>query len=74
MNANQSSGVIIAVAVLAALLSAALWDIYAYASAANVRTVSSVLGGWARQFPIFAVAIGVILGHLFWPPDNGGTH
>ena len=59
----------IAVAIVVALGLAGIWDIIALSSGGKMATVSSVLTGWARDLPIFAVSIGVLIGHLFWPAD-----
>jgi len=65
----------LAVSVLALFVVIGIWDIVAYIRQDQGATVSNILAGWAREFPIFAVAIGAIVGHLFWPlipPSNGG--
>lgn len=30
-------------------------------------TVSNIISEWSTRFPILAVSIGVMIGHLFWP-------
>ena len=61
---------IIAVSLVAILALAGIWDIIAVSSGGRIATVSSVLSQWARELPIFSVAVGVLIGHLFWPPDK----
>jgi hypothetical protein len=33
----------------------------------DTETVSSVLANWSQCFPILPFAVGVIVGHIFWP-------
>lgn len=70
MTAKMLAPTILAIALVAILAMAGLWDIYAKARGDGFASVSSVISSWGKQFPIFAVAIGVLIGHLFWPPDN----
>lgn len=44
-----------------------LFDIFAGLNERPQDTVSAVLFDWSRDFPILPLAVGVLLGHLFWP-------
>lgn len=52
------------------LLVPILYTIYAWYFG-RVATISSVVGRWAQRWPflpwLFAYAVGVLAGHLFWP-------
>lgn len=52
---------------IAVCLAVSVWDLVALANGRREDTVSEILAGWVREFPILAVAIGVVIGHLFWP-------
>jgi len=55
------------VVVLGAVLAIVLYDIAAYSLWGVSATVSRVTLGWASGLPIISLAIGVVIGHLFWP-------
>ena len=65
----------IALALLALHLVVGAWDIYATFWLPPGSTVSWVLQGWCRHWPVLPFAMGVLAGHLLWPPymylDNG---
>lgn len=54
----------ILLAVVALLIG---WDIFAAVRWGASQTISFDLLTAARQRPIIATAIGVVIGHLFWP-------
>lgn len=58
---------LLAVAILVVLLLAAVWDIAAGYRGQAAETVSSVLQAWSIAWPVLPLAVGVILGHVFWP-------
>jgi hypothetical protein len=43
------------------------WDIYAYVATGPSATISRVALDFAGRHPVFILAVGVLLGHLFWP-------
>lgn len=63
--------------VLACCAALAAWDLYAYGRGGWPATVSYLVLTRARRHPILAVAVGVLIGHLFWPqpepPDDEPT-
>lgn len=58
---------ILALCLLTMMMIVGMWDIYAYATNDPEGTVSNIIGTWGEQFPMLSVAIGVLVGHLFWP-------
>ncbi len=62
--------VTIGILVATALLLIA-WDVYAYLAAGSEATISRVTLGFARQHPVLPFAVGVLMGHLFWPQKVG---
>ena len=51
--------------VLATLI--VLFDLWVAWRGQGGATVSAVLSGWAKEVPLLPFAIGVLIGHLFWP-------
>jgi H+/Cl- antiporter ClcA len=56
---------------LAAVLHAVIilvtaWDLWVQWRGDSTHTVSSIIRGWAVQWPLLPFATGVIVGHLFW--------
>lgn len=43
------------------------WDTFVALKAGNSATISQVLYQFAKQEPIICVALGIVVGHLFWP-------
>lgn len=54
-------------AVVGILVGAGAWDVYLWVSRSPGQTVSHVIGQWGAEFPPALIALGVLLGHLFWP-------
>lgn len=52
---------------VATALGLAIYDIVAVWRGGGRATISSVLLASAHSYPIIVLAIGVLLGHLFWP-------
>lgn len=58
---------VIGLCVVGSLAAAGLWDVYAITQEPQRETVSAVLRTWATRFPPAATAVGILIGHLFWP-------
>lgn len=52
---------------LATLLAVGIADILLVRYRPGDPTVSSTIWGLARCYPIIVLAVGILLGHLFWP-------
>lgn len=50
-----------------AVISLASWTTVAKLWGHEGDTVSEVVVGWASNYPLILVGIGVVLGHWFWP-------
>lgn len=50
------------------------YDLFVYRTAGVDATISAVSLDFAREWPIAAVAIGVVVGHLFWPQTKRTAH
>ena len=44
-----------------------VWDIVVASNDTDGDTISEIILGFAGDWPILAVAFGVLAGHLFWP-------
>lgn len=53
------------IGLIVAFLLGCVYDLFAFTAAGNDATISRVLLGWATDYPIVAIAFGVLLGHLF---------
>lgn len=61
-------------AILMALASLLLYDLYAVYAAGFEATISVVVFTLAKQAPIIPFLAGVLVGHLFWPIEgSNGT-
>lgn len=54
---------------LGVLASVWLFDLYAGVHQEPAQTVSATLLEWSRRWPMLPFAIGVLIGHLFWPSE-----
>ena len=50
---------------IVAFIIGCVYDVAAYTNAGNDATISRVMLAWAKDYPIVAIAFGVLLGHLF---------
>lgn len=48
------------------------WDIYVAANSSSGDTISEITLGFAQKHPVVPFALGVIMGHLFWPQKQSG--
>lgn len=48
------------------VLAAVAWELYAFYRFGEEATISTVMLRWASDNPIIAVAVGVLIGHIFW--------
>lgn len=44
-----------------------LLDLVAYVTVGTIGTLSDFVLGLVTAWPILALAVGVVIGHLFWP-------
>lgn len=44
-----------------------LWDVIAVSKGNINDTVSRTLQDWSLMYPVLPLALGVVLGHIFWP-------
>lgn len=56
----------IGVAILLILGVAGVWDLYVAYRGMGEWTVSEVLRGWSRTFPMLPLFIGIVIGHILW--------
>jgi len=59
--------VVLASLVHVVLLLIAAWDLTAAATNHPELSVSALTQRWAIENPVLPLAVGVIMGHLFWP-------
>jgi len=57
----------LAIALIATIATCGVFDVWCLYTGRPEDLMSSVLGRWSRQFPILPLAVGIALGHLFWP-------
>lgn len=63
----MNAGAMIAVWLLANVAAVGLYDVVIYFMLPEQQTVSYWLQRWFREWPMFAVTFGIIVGHLCWP-------
>lgn len=59
--------VVLAFTFLLVTFAVGVWDIYAVAKGRPEDTVSVTLHAWSIIYPILPLAIGLVIGHIFWP-------
>lgn len=59
--------VVFAVCMMLSCLFAGLWDVWVIAHGRPNDTVSRVLQEWSVAYPMLPLALGILLGHIFWP-------
>jgi hypothetical protein len=70
--------VLLAIWLLFSTLVVGVWDVMVAFRAVPGRTVSSYLTEWGERWLPGVLLLGIVLGHLLWPPDrsrgpgNGG--
>lgn len=68
-----NSGFAIAAWLLANLILVGVYELVAFFFLSHEDTVSFWLQRWFMAFPVLALCLGVIIGHLCWPLRmNGG--
>lgn len=60
----------LAIALLVIMMLSGIWDVYAIAVNHPLDTVSRVLQDWSLKYPVLPMALGIILGHIFWPQNS----
>ena len=58
---------ILAVWIIISLVLAGIWDIAVTFYAIQQETVSRTFLTWSQSFPPLLLALGILIGHLFWP-------
>jgi len=43
------------------------WDVLAILYSSNESSISSIMYDFSRKHPIIPLAVGVLIGHFFWP-------
>lgn len=46
---------------------AVLYDMFALWSGGAEATISRVIYATAQEYPVLTLAVGILMGHLFWP-------
>lgn len=59
--------IVLAFALVIVIAAIAGWDIVCAAWGRPTDTVSATLQDWGQQHPMLSVAIGTVIGHIFWP-------
>lgn len=57
---------------LAVLVMVGIWDVYTLLYGESGQSVSQYLHRLATAWPILPFAVGVLIGHLFWPVGRQG--
>jgi len=55
------------IVVIVAVLAIVCYDVFAYFAHGVDTTISRVVLGWSKQWPVIPFGVGVVSGHLFWP-------
>lgn len=59
--------VVLALLLLLAVFLSGVWDLIVVAKGHPEDTVSVTLHQWSLLYPILPLAVGIIVGHIFWP-------
>jgi len=59
-------GLVLSIALVAALTAVALWDISMVFTGRTQHTVSEYMHRWSAQFPLLPFAAGMVAGHLWF--------
>lgn len=54
-------------AVVVVLLLVGVWDVYLALTRIQGETPSDIILQFLQRYPVIAVLIGVLIGHLVWP-------
>jgi hypothetical protein len=63
----MNAGFIVALWILGNFLVVGAYDVYGFFFLPPDASVSYWVQKWFQDFPVLAVAIGIVLGHLAWP-------
>jgi len=56
--------ILLAICCLVAVIAAAVYDVYALTT--SKVTVSHMIWQFAKEWPMFPLVVGILVGHLFW--------
>lgn len=70
----MNSGFLVAAWLLANVIAVGVYDVIAFFFARPEDEVSYWLQKWFMAWPMLAVALGVVVGHLCWPLRKGGDN
>lgn len=60
---------LLAIMLLALGLLIGAWDVSVTYRGHSGDTVSRIIQSWSVKWPVLPLVFGVLLGHVFWPPD-----
>ena len=63
----MNNGLCVAVWLLVNLVAVGAYDVYAFFALPEDQSVSFWLQRWMRDWPVMAIALGILIGHLTWP-------
>jgi nitrate reductase NapE component len=63
----MNTGLCVALWLLANLALIGAYDVYAFYFLPADQSVSYWLQSWSKSWPMLAVGIGIVIGHLCWP-------
>lgn len=63
----MNTGLYVAAWIMANLMAVGVYDVAAYFCLDRTQSVSFWLQRWFSEWPMLAVGLGVIIGHLCWP-------
>jgi hypothetical protein len=50
----------------------AAFDVYVWTAGGTEATISWTMFEWSHEYPVFAFAMGFVMGHLFWQMKGYG--
>lgn len=59
--------IVLAIAMHVVIGLIAAWDLMAIATNHPDLSVSKITQSWAKESPVMPLAVGLVMGHLFWP-------
>lgn len=68
---TRKTTIVILLVTIAGLMG---WDIFVATNPAQGDTISEVVLSWAMRVALVPLALGTLIGHLFWPRVGGKYH
>lgn len=69
----MNKGLLVALWLFGNLVVVGLYDFYAYYFLSPEESVSYWCQKWMQNWPMLAISVGILIGHLGWPLKRNGV-